>query len=234
MPSTGTAKPLIQPKQESLWTSSSDTGIEKARTVGKFLMVGDKKFFIKGVTYGSFPPNSNGYEFPEPSDVAVDFALMRQAEINSILTYTVPPLSLLDQALEYGLRVITVIPWMEYVCFLQDSKVRQQMIREVKESVLACQKHPAVLMYCVGKEYRRQSYCGTGAKKSKHSLRTCAPLPKIVTRTLWLRTPTSRRRNIWSFRLLMSSRSTYICTIDPSFVVTSRGFNISPANFRSS
>jgi len=118
MPRTGTAKALIQPEQESLWTSSSDTGIEKAKTLGKFLMVGDKKFFIKGVTYGSFPPNSNGYEFPEPSDVAVDFALMRQAEINSILTYTVPPLSLLDQALEYGLRVITVIPWMEYVCFL--------------------------------------------------------------------------------------------------------------------
>ena len=46
MPRTGTAKALIQPEQESLWTSSSDTGIEKAKTLGKFLMVGDKKFFI--------------------------------------------------------------------------------------------------------------------------------------------------------------------------------------------
>ena len=178
MPSTGTAKALIQPKQESLWTSSSDTGIEKARTVGKFLMVGDKKFFIKGVTYGSFPPNSNGYEFPEPSDVAVDFALMRQAEINSILTYTVPPLSLLDQALEYGLRVITVIPWMEYVCFLQDSKVRQQMIREVKESVLACQKHPAVLMYCVGKEIPPPVVLWHGRKKVEAFLKDLCSVAK--------------------------------------------------------
>src|SRR5207244_8927821 len=113
MPSTGTANALIQPKQESLWTSSSDTGIEKARTVGKFLMVGDKKFFIKGVTYGSFPPNSNGYEFPEPSHVAVDFALMRRGEINLILTYTVPPLSLLDHALEYGFVVDTVFSCVE-------------------------------------------------------------------------------------------------------------------------
>ena len=30
MSRTGIAKALIQPKQESLWTSSSDTGIEKA------------------------------------------------------------------------------------------------------------------------------------------------------------------------------------------------------------
>jgi len=64
MPTTGTAKALIQPEQESLWTSSSDTGIEKAKTLGKFLTVGDKKFFIKGVTYGSFPPTAKDMNFP--------------------------------------------------------------------------------------------------------------------------------------------------------------------------
>jgi len=36
MPRTGTAKALIQPEQESLWTSSSDTGSEKPGLSGNF------------------------------------------------------------------------------------------------------------------------------------------------------------------------------------------------------
>jgi len=111
-----------------------------------------EKFFIRGVTYGSFPPNSENQQFPERADVAKDFALMGAAGINTILTYTVPPLSLLDQAQEQGLRIITVVPWMEYVCFLENTETRRQMIQEVKKGVAACQRHPAVLMYCVGKE----------------------------------------------------------------------------------
>lgn len=119
---------------------------------GKFLFVGNERFYIRGVTYGAFPPNSRGHQFPEPAEVAKDFALMRAAGINTILTYTVPPISLLDQAQESGLRVITLVPWMEYVCFLEEPGVRKKMLREVKEGVASCRRHPAVMMYCVGKE----------------------------------------------------------------------------------
>jgi len=117
------------------------------------LVVGAEKFFVKGVTYGSFPPNTMGDQFPEADDVARDFALMRKgAGINTILTYTVPPITLLDQAEEFGLRVIVVVPWMEYVCFLEEKAVRKQMIREVRNGIASCRRHPAVMMYCVGKE----------------------------------------------------------------------------------
>ena len=37
--------------------NSSDTCAERPRVEGKFLYVGDEKFWIRGVTYGTFHPN---------------------------------------------------------------------------------------------------------------------------------------------------------------------------------
>lgn len=138
---------------------------------GKFIYVGAEKFFVKGVTYGAFPPNSKGHQFPEPTDVAKDFSLMQQAGINAILTYTVPPLSLLDQAQEHKLRVIVTVPWMEYVCFLDQSSSRREIRHQVKGAIASCQRHPAVLMYCVGKEIPSSIVCWHGPNKVEAFLR---------------------------------------------------------------
>src|SRR2546428_163007 len=126
--------------------------VARPRVEGKFLHLGSEKFFVKGATYGAFPPNGEGHQFPEPATVARDFALMRYAGLNALLTYTVPPRWLLDLAQERGLRVIVTTPWMEYRCFLEQREFREQARREVREGVAACRSHPAVLMYCVGKE----------------------------------------------------------------------------------
>src|SRR5713101_7112371 len=126
-----------------------ETGV-RARVKGKSLFLGDEKFYVRGVTYGAFPPNSNGYQFPEQAAVEKDLALMQAAGINTILTYTVPPLSLLDQVQDFAIRVIVVVPWMEYICFLEESKTRREIMRRVKEGVASCRRHPAVLMYCCG------------------------------------------------------------------------------------
>jgi len=143
----------IKAAVDSTFTSSPTSRIQRPRVDGKFLVVGAEKFFVKGVTYGSFPPNTMGDQFPEADQVAADFALMRRvAGINTILTYTVPPITLLDQAEEFGLRVIVVVPWMEYVCFLEEKAARKQVISELRNGIASCCCHPAVLMYCVGKE----------------------------------------------------------------------------------
>jgi len=147
------------------------TGNHRPRVEGKFLFVGNKKFWVKGTTYGAFPPNRRGDQFPELEGVAFDFGLMQDCGINAILTYTVPPLSLMDQAQEYGIRVIVVIPWMEYVCFLQDRQTRRNVRREVKEAVASCQRHPAVLMFCVGKEIPPPIVRWYGARKMEGFLR---------------------------------------------------------------
>jgi glycosyltransferase involved in cell wall biosynthesis len=136
----------------------------RARAEGKFLYVGANKFIVKGVTYGAFPPNDMGHQFPEPSEVARDFVMMRAAGINTVLTYTVPPVSLLDQAQEHGIRVIVTLPWMEYVCFLEPGSARM-IRRQIAVDVSACQRHPAVLLYCIGKEIPPAIVRWYGAKR---------------------------------------------------------------------
>jgi beta-galactosidase/beta-glucuronidase len=107
-----------------------------------------------------------GAQFPEPDQVEVDFPLMRDAGINCILTYTVPSISLLDQALECGIRVIVNVPWMAYKCFLQDRRTQRTIRHEVRQAVGSCRRHPALLMYCVAKEISPAIVRWPGAKKT--------------------------------------------------------------------
>jgi len=74
----------------------------RPRVQGKFVFIGDEKFYIKGVTYGSFKPDSQGVDYPSASTVQTDFALMRSNGVNCVRTYTVPPCWLLDLAEEAG------------------------------------------------------------------------------------------------------------------------------------
>ena len=83
----------------------------RPRVSGKFLFLGEEKFRVKGVTYGTFEPDANGLQFPLQQQVAKDFCEMVASGINSIRTYTVPPGWLLDLALQTGLRVMVGIPW---------------------------------------------------------------------------------------------------------------------------
>ena len=41
---------------------------------GKFFRLGQKKFFVKGVTYGPFVPGHDGEPFGTPEETARDFA----------------------------------------------------------------------------------------------------------------------------------------------------------------
>src|SRR6266446_4556151 len=123
----------------------------RLKAKGKFLYSGDRKVYIKGVAYGAFAPNSRGHQFPEEAGVTADFELMEAAGINSILTYTVPPLSLLDQAQQHGIGVVVNVPWMEYVCFLEGN-FQKQVRDQIQVAVASCRRHPAVTMFCIGKE----------------------------------------------------------------------------------
>jgi beta-galactosidase/beta-glucuronidase len=137
----------------------------RPKALGKFLFLDGKKFFVKGVTYGAFAPNSQGLQFPERPQIEQDFQLMREAGINSILTYTVPALSLLDLAQEHEIRVIVNIPWMGHVCFLEERGYRKQVRQKVREAVRSLGRHPAILMHCVAKELPPQIVRWHGARK---------------------------------------------------------------------
>jgi GT2 family glycosyltransferase len=143
----------------------------RVRAEGKFLWMGDEKLWVRGVAYGAFPPNSQGHQYPELPDVAKDFSQMREAGVNAILVYTVPPISLLDQAQEHGIGVIVTIQWMEYMCFLQDRRTQREIRAQIRRGVAGCERHPAVLMYSVGKEIPPDIIRWQGPKKVESFLR---------------------------------------------------------------
>src|SRR4029453_19687520 len=58
---------------------------------GKFLYEGNRKLYVRGVTYGTFRPDEEGCEYGDPLTVERDFQQMAAAGLNAVRTYTVPP-----------------------------------------------------------------------------------------------------------------------------------------------
>src|SRR5215203_7272399 len=117
----------------------------KIQVKGKFLYAGLEKFYVKGVTYGTFAPDEKGMQFPPTAMVEKDFALMAKHGFNSVRTYTVPPDYLLDIALKYNLRVMVGLPWEQHITFLDSPKQQKDILRRVREGVQSCRRHPAIL-----------------------------------------------------------------------------------------
>ena len=132
--------------------SASVTLAARPTARGKFVFAGDEKFFVRGVTYGTFRPNDDGEPYPRPQVVEQDFALMEANGINAIRTYTVPPRWLLDAAQRHGLRVMVGLHWEQHVFFLDDKKSAPVIEERVRAGVRACVGHPAILCYAIGNE----------------------------------------------------------------------------------
>ena len=124
----------------------------RSQVRGRFLFVGDEKFYIRGATYGTFRPDADGHDYPDPQRVESDFCAMAQHGINTVRLYSVPPRWLLDLAAQHGLRVMIGLPWEQHVAFLDERSRRQDICRRVAEGVKACAGHPAVLAFTIGNE----------------------------------------------------------------------------------
>jgi len=127
-------------------------GADRPQVRGKFLFVGEEKFFIRGVTYGTFRPDANGDEFPRRELVKHDFELMRANGINTVRTYTPPPRWLLDAAQEHGLRIMVGLPVERSAAFLDYDDCLRSIEKMVRDHVRKCAGHPAVLGYTIGNE----------------------------------------------------------------------------------
>jgi GT2 family glycosyltransferase len=124
----------------------------RPRVHGKFLFVADQKFWVRGVTYGTFKPNEAGDQFPPQDVVERDFRAIADAELNSIRVYTAPPVWLMDVAATCGLHVMIGLWWEQYVAFLDDPAGTERILRDVSKTVRRLAGHPAVLCYAVGNE----------------------------------------------------------------------------------
>jgi O-antigen biosynthesis protein len=131
---------------------------------GKFFRAGEKKFFVKGVTYGPFEPNAAGQPFASPEQTRADFELIRELGANLIRVYHVPAKGFLDLAAEHGLRVLVEIPWNKQICFLDDPIAREEAREAVRRAVYTCGKHPAVFAFSIAGEIPPDIVRWTGAR----------------------------------------------------------------------
>ena len=124
----------------------------RVRPAAKFFFDGDKKFFVKGVTYGPFEPDREGNYLGRPEQVEVDLALMCQVGLNVVRIYHSPPRWFLDRCDAAGMRVLVTLPWEKHVEFLRDRATRKQIAQNVRAAVKAHAGHPAIFGYLVGNE----------------------------------------------------------------------------------
>jgi GT2 family glycosyltransferase len=122
------------------------------RAAAKFFLEGERKFFVKGVTYGPFRPDNEGH-FLGPRDQAErDLARMREIGLNVVRIYHTPPRWFLDVCAAAGMRVLITLPWEKHIEFLRRKTLRQQITQMVRTSVAANRGHPAIFGYLVGNE----------------------------------------------------------------------------------
>ncbi len=69
--------------------------VERPRVGGKFLFVGNEKFWVRGVSYGTFHVE-NGSEQLVPEIVERDFSAMVENGFNVVRVHLCPPRWLLD------------------------------------------------------------------------------------------------------------------------------------------
>jgi len=128
------------------------SGSPRLRVAGKFLYRGSEKFYLRGVTYGTFRPEADGVDFPPMEIVREDFRAMAAAGINAVRTYSTPPLWLLDEAAVQGLLVMVGFPWEQHIAFLDEHERPGEIERRLREAVRCCVGHPAVACYTIGNE----------------------------------------------------------------------------------
>jgi GT2 family glycosyltransferase len=141
----------VQIEAEVRRESASTSGARIA-TEGKFLCAGDERFLVKGVTYGTFAPDADGYQFPTIRQIAEDFRQMAALGLNTVRVYTTPRRDLLDEAAQHGLRVMVGLPWSQHVAFLDDRQLRRDIRRALLARVRELGDHPALLLFALGNE----------------------------------------------------------------------------------
>jgi glycosyltransferase involved in cell wall biosynthesis len=119
---------------------------------GKFLRLGQAKFYLKGFSYGPFAPNAAGDFLPPRRKMLQDFEHIVKLGANTIRLYQVPSREVLDDIYEQGLRVILDVPWEKHRCFFEDWAAKESARETILNTARSTGGHPAVLAISVVNE----------------------------------------------------------------------------------
>ena len=145
---------------------------------GRFLTVNGRRFWIKGVTYGTFRPNADGEPFPSRAQVQQDFERMREVGVNTVRVYTPPPDWVADAALEAGLFLIPDVCWGPRRCDFNDPQRLQHLFDWTREHTRRLANHPAILLFSIGNEIPPLIVRWYGAQRIEQFLRTLNDIVK--------------------------------------------------------
>jgi GT2 family glycosyltransferase len=143
--------------------SAVDTN--RVRVDGKFFRLGERKFYVKGITYGPFAPNADGDSFASRDQTARDFQQILELGANVLRVYYVPPLWFLNLAEKSGLKIFVDIPWAKHLCFLDSERAQKDARETVREAVRACGGHPAVFAFSVVNEISAEIVRWSGVRR---------------------------------------------------------------------
>src|SRR5216117_397861 len=132
--------------------TSRTTVVGRPTVRGKFLFLGGEKFWVRGISYGTFYMDENRQERLAPDMVEKDFSEMAARGFNVVRVYTAPPPWLLDAALKHGLRVMIGLNWGEHMAFLDEPRRIEEIEERMRTLIRSCAGHPAVFCYIIGNE----------------------------------------------------------------------------------
>ena len=133
----------------------SSSFMARLAAYGKYLRDGSQKFYIRGVSYGPFAPNSRGERYPEPERAAADFALMNKLGANVIRLYVPPPPWMVEEAQKAGLRMMLGIPWPFHMAFLDSADMMREIRDAIRKTVLETRQFgETIAAYSIGNEIR--------------------------------------------------------------------------------
>ena len=148
---------------------------------GKYLRDGAQKFYIRGVSYGPFAPNSRGERYPEPERAAADFALMKRLGANVIRLYVPPPPWMVEEAQKAGLRMMLGIPWPFHMAFLDSADMMREIRDAIRKTVLETRQFgETIAAYSIGNEIRSDIVRWHGPRAVSHFLAELRDLGKQI------------------------------------------------------
>lgn len=146
---------------------------QRVATAGKYLQQTDGgPFFLRGVSYGPFQPNSRGELFPEDERLAADLRHMAALGFNTLRLYELPTATVLREVAALGLRLIVGIPWMEHVDFMSDAALRREIKARITEATKRLQGHPCVAAFLIGNEIEKTLVRWMGPERVRDFIET--------------------------------------------------------------
>ena len=159
---------------------ASEKRTARVRAAGKFFAKGPAGFFINGISYGPFRPNSKGEPFPEAARLQSDLQHIRSLGFNTARTYGLPSETFLSAAQASDLQILVGLPWTDHVDFLSNAALKAGIEQSIRLNVERLAQHPCVAAFLVGNEIEKTLVRWMGPSEVREFLEHLIELGKSI------------------------------------------------------